>query len=103
MNTAYSTTGLRNLYLGSNEIIQCQPILGGIPWNLTGGAATLILADPNGNLTVVPATINPGGDAYAPWTVAGAVGQWTRCWKLTDPTGFVQFSAPKAFGVASPY
>lgn len=100
MNTQITTTGLVPLCLGSQETFELRPILGGLPWLLQGGTVTLSLADPQGNVTVIAATVG-AYNALAPWTVAGLVGGWTRAWTVTDSTGLKQVSRPIAFDVLS--
>jgi hypothetical protein len=102
LNTALVTTGLKPLTLGSTELFEAAPVLDLQPWNLAGGSAQLILADPIGSLTTITGTIGASGySVTAPWTVAGPVGNWTRAWRLVDATGIIQVSLPIVFEVQS--
>jgi hypothetical protein len=100
MNTRLVTTGLVPLIIGSQETFQLKPLLNGLPWDLTGGTVTLILLDPTGAQTTISGTI-AGRGATAPWTVTGPVGNWTRCWHVSDGSGLVQYSQPLVFTVSS--
>jgi hypothetical protein len=102
-NTQVVTTGVQPLVIGSNEPLQQQAFLGGLPWNLTGGSAQLLLRDPNGTEHTYTASINAGGNAYYNWTAIGPAGGWTRAWSCTDASGFTQITPPIYFEVvASP-
>jgi hypothetical protein len=94
------TTGLFPLTVGSQKTFQLAPLLDEIPWDLTGGSASLILSDPNNSITTITATIANRG-AVASWTVAGTAGRWTRTWKATDAAGDVQYSVPIPFDVVT--
>jgi hypothetical protein len=100
MNTAQVTTGLIPLTIGSTQTFQCDPLLNGLPWDLSNGSALLILADPSGNETIITATVI-GVGATASWTVVGPAGTWVRAWQLTDSTGLIQVSQPIPFAVVS--
>jgi len=100
MNEAATTTGLIPLTIGSMETFQLQAYKNRLPWDLTGGSAQLLLADPTGSLTTINATI-VGQGAQANWTVGGLSGTWARAWKVTDSSGIVQISRPIAFAVIS--
>src|SRR6516162_1772381 len=99
-NTTYTTTGLTPLTIGSTELINFSAFLGSLFWDLTGGSATLLLADPQGTAYSVTGTI-AGGGGFANWAVVGPAGNWTRAWKLVDASGVIQYSRPIAFAVIS--
>ncbi len=100
MQTALITTGLIPLTVGSTQLFEAAPFLDGLPWDLSGGSASLILADPTGALTTIPATII-GFGCTAAWTVAAPIGTWVRAWRLTSADGITQYSEPITFGVIS--
>jgi hypothetical protein len=98
INTSQVTTGLAPLVIGSVDTFQQDPKLNRLPWDLTGGTATLTLQDPNGVQTVLSAQVL-GFGAKVAWTVAGAIGTWTRAWTLIDGSGLKQVSRPRPFVV----
>lgn len=111
MNSSASTNQTRPATAGSNEVFLTglapdgsnNLLMNGQPWVLV--SASVILVDPNGNLTNIPATGTNGGLTWsAPWTVAAApAGTWARAWTCTDAAGVTQFSQPLYFKViASP-
>ena len=101
-NNAFSTTGLRTLTVNSIETFEVAPLLNLLPWNMTGGTATLKFTDPNGNNSSVAGTIGPTGyTATATWTVPNTPGLWTRAWDITDAAGIRQVMLPTAFEVVS--
>jgi hypothetical protein len=104
MNTGVVSTGLVPLTIGSVEKFQDKPLLNELPWDLTGGSASLILSNPAGAQTTIAATIVPGGyGATANWTVIAPAGNWLRAWSLTDASGRHQVTLPIPFVViASP-
>jgi hypothetical protein len=96
------TTGLTPLTLGSVKTFQLNPFLNGLPWNLTGGSATLDLRDPNGTLYQYAGQIVNGG-AQATLSIFAPAGNWTFAWDCTDGTGIREISLPIEFVVqASP-
>jgi hypothetical protein len=92
------TTGLVPLCVDSAELFVLRPRLDGLPWDLTGGSATLLLTDPDGSPSTVAATI-VSGQPRAAWTVADPVGTWLRAWEVTDSAGVHQVSRPICFTV----
>lgn len=100
MNNALVTTGVQPLTIGSTELFVARAILNGVPWELTGGIARLLLSDPNNVLLAINAVGELGG-ATAPWTVTGPVGTWVRAWRLQSVDGIVQYSRPLTFTVIS--
>jgi len=100
MNETFATTGLEAMTVGSTKIFQVQPWLNGLPWDLTGGSARLVLSDPDGINTTLTASIVNGG-AQVSWTVPLPAGSWLRAWDLTDASGRRQISLPIAFTVVS--
>lgn len=102
MNLAATSTQQTPLTIGSVETFQTRAELGYVPWDLTGGSATLKLTDPTGAGTTISATIT-AGNAVANWTVIGPAGQWTRAWVLQDAVGVHQVSLPIAFQVVAAY
>jgi hypothetical protein len=93
------TTGLFPLTRGSMEVFQLQPIINGLPWDLSGGSASVTLTDPNGATTILAVTITGRLIRSASWTVAAPVGGWSRQWTMTDSTGLRQVSHPLPFEV----
>ena len=102
MNSALVTTGLMPLTVNSIELFQHQGILNGQVWDLTGGSATLRMADPDGTTYAYACTI-ASGNAFYTWTVLNVPGTWVRAWDVTDAQGRRQVSRPLVFEViASP-
>ena len=89
MNTAFYalvTTGIRPLTINSDYTFVGKAMAGGLPWDLTGGTATLLLEDPAGQLLSLPGTIT-GGTPRRGWRATGPVGTWIFSWDLTDAQG----------------
>ncbi len=96
------TTGLVPLAIGSVETFQLSARLNGLPWNLTGGSATVSFLGPNGETSSHAATVNRTG-ATLSYTVVGGEGTWSMCWLVEDASGRIQKSLPILFAVtASP-
>lgn len=98
MNTFLVTTGIQPLCIGSIETFQTSAFLSGLPWDITGGSATLHFTDPAGGTLSLPANIT-GGGAQVQWTVIAPEGDWVRAWDLQDALGRRQVSQPIAFRV----
>ncbi len=104
MNTQIVTTGLTPLTINSNETFQLQPFANGLVWDLTGGAATLRMVDPNGvTYSYVAPIVGPPGGAGAQytWTVLSPAGDWKRAWDITNAAGTRQVTRPIPFTVIS--
>jgi hypothetical protein len=101
MQVGLVTTGLAPLCIGSVETFVHLGYLNGLAWNLTGGSASLLMTDSQGNQYTYPSTIGADGVARVVWTVAAPAGQWVRAWKATDSTGLTQVSKSITFVVAS--
>jgi hypothetical protein len=98
VDNALVTTGLVPLCVGSAEAFVLKARLDGVPWDLTGGSASLLLTDPAAGSHTVAATIT-GGVARASWTVQDPTGTWLRAWDVTDASSRRQVSRPIAFVV----
>ena len=84
-NTSLTTTGLKPQTIGSVRTFLWSANLNGLAWDISGGSATLILQDPNGNQTIIAGTIDSGGySARAHWVVTAPAGNWTLSWKVQD-------------------
>jgi hypothetical protein len=103
---------LQPLCIGSIEEIVVDPWLNKLPWNLSGGSATLYVVDPNGVLTSYAMTIVPNGfGAFYNYTVIGPANvstsgdpllpPWRLAFLLVDAQGRTQKSLPVAFSVIS--
>jgi hypothetical protein len=100
MNSTLVTTGLVPLTIGSLETFVLQAFNNGLPWDLTGGSATVLMADPQGGSHSYTAAIS-GSTARISWTVLPIPGDWRRCWDVTDGSGTRQVSRPIPFTVIS--
>lgn len=96
----WATTGLLPFTIGSTKLFQANPYFNGLPWDLSGGSATLRLTDPLGNQFALAAQI-VGGGAQVSWTVVGPQGLWLAAWDLTDIQGRRRIQRPRAFQVIS--
>ena len=102
MNNFYTTEGRDVLIIGSDEVFTGRIALNELPNKVV--QVTLNLYDPSLALTSIPATIDATGfAASAPWTVAGAVGSWSRAWQVKFDNGRTQIARAIGFSVqASP-
>jgi hypothetical protein len=72
----------------------------GVPWDLTGGSATLFLQDPNGVVTSNVGTIATNVATFqATSTTLDESGDWVRQWKLVDALGTVEYQEETSFSV----
>ena len=102
VNSSLVTTGPSRFTVGSSALFQLSGFLDKLPWDLTGGSARLLLADPNGQSYDYAATVQNRGAVYD-WTVLNVAGTWVRSWKATGADGTVEYSIPITFSVvASP-
>lgn len=101
MNNRIVTTGLLPMTVGSMKSFQLDAKLDGLPWDLTGATATVRLNDPNDNLSVVTATVEPPCKAIADWEVPNVPGTWSLAWDVTDSTGRREISLPFLFTVVN--
>jgi len=97
-NNGFATTGLATYALGSQVNFLIRPLLNGLPWDLTGGSASLYLADPDGQITTLTAQIL-GMAAQVTWLAAGTPGTWTRAWLLGDKNNISKKTLPIGFGL----
>lgn len=101
--TPLVTTGIAPYAVGTVLTFQGAFFLNHVYWDLTGGAVTLEVVDPSGNVTGPLAATISGGSPSVTYTVAAPGGQWYRKWTITDAQGRHQVSPPEAFSVdASP-
>ena len=100
------TTGLKPQTIGSVRTFEWSGLRNGLPWDITGGTAQVILSDPNGNQTTLTATVGASGfSARANWVVVAPAGTWTRAWRIQDSgmvgDGTYDYSEPITFEVLS--
>jgi hypothetical protein len=107
---ALVTTGVRGQTIGSPRTFVYDPRLNGGLWDMSGGVVNLLLSDPQGNITTVPATIDPAGfSARANWVIAAPEGYWTWAFSVQDAAMLAagtppNISLPLVFkAVYSPY
>jgi hypothetical protein len=98
VSTSQVTTGLEPWVVGSVKRPTLSAALDGLPWNTAGGTATIYFLSPLGVATNFAAAVDANG-AHYDWTVVAPAGLWTRCWKVVDAAGLVQYSPPIAFAV----
>ena len=92
---------MSDLTLGSTYTFKLSVTKDGVIWNLVGATVNLILANPSGIKTTIPAGGPYNGGASANWTAAGLTGEWLRAWDVTDAGGVRVISDPIGFNVIS--
>lgn len=80
--------------IGTPPSTLAQPIVDGVPWDITGGSATLYFVRPDGVvLTILGSIISRIPQYFDSPSSLTAAGEWRRWWKLIDAAG-VELSTP---------